>query len=405
MGSRTRLCFLACLCVAAGGAAAWWHVRCSRPEYRLRLAQEAVRAGKYTAGEAEAAALEADGYKDAALLLRGEALLLRGEAQDRREDIVAALNTLNQIRGEGTVLVEAASVSGRCLLRLGNLLEAERAFSFVLSQNPDSIDAHRGLLAVYYDLGAFTAAMQHAEKWAELVSRDGRPHRFMGLMYKDMGSYREAIAPYRAALERDLKAPVREEVKIELADCLMRVQEYTEARRELESCRPPEDALARVLTARAECERALGDAEKAQKLVEEAIAANSAYTTALRLRAQLALDAKEPARAVRDLERAAALSPNEFDTQHMLGRAYSQLGNETEASAARQRVKEIQSCLDQLTKLTRETMERPKDAKLHRQLADLYAQMGMPEMAAVRRRVADALAESAPMHQAILPSP
>ena len=74
-------------------------------------------------------------------------MLLRGEAQERTEDVVAALNTLNQIHGEGALLVEAASLSGRCLLRLGNLLEAERAFSFVLSQNPDFVDAESKTLS------------------------------------------------------------------------------------------------------------------------------------------------------------------------------------------------------------------------------------------------------------------
>jgi tetratricopeptide (TPR) repeat protein len=405
MRSRTCLILVACLGVAAGGLAGWWYLHISSLEYRLRHAQEAIRAGRYTAGEAEAAALLADGHKDAALLLRGESLLLRGEAQDRREDLAAALSTLNQIHAEGNLLVEAASLSGRCLLRLGNLLEAERAFVFVVSENPEFVDAHRGLMAVYYDLGALTAAMQHAETWAELAPRDGRPHRFMGLLYKDMGNYKEAVEPYRAALDRDLKDPVREEVKVELADCLMRVLDYGAAYATLASCRPTEDALVRILTAQAQCKRALGKPEDARELVENALEANPGYTTALRLRAQLALDANEPARAVNDLERAAALSPNEYDTQHMLGRVYGQLGNQSKAQAARERVTEIQGRLDLLTKLTRDTIERPKDAKLHRQLADLYGQMGMPEMASAQRRVAGALADSVPAGHATLSPP
>jgi tetratricopeptide (TPR) repeat protein len=403
MSRRIRLALLTCLCLAGTGG--WWYFHTSRPEYRLRRGQEAVRAGRYQAAEAEAAALEADGHMEAALLLRGEALLLRGEAQERTEDVVAALSMLNQIHAEGVILVEAAALSGRCLLRLGNLLEAERAFSFVLSQNPDFVDAHRGLMAVYYDLGALTHAKNHAMKWAELAPRDGRPHRFLGLISKDMGNYQEAVAPYRAALERELKSQAREEVKIELAECLIRLLNYTAAYEALESSRPPEEFLARVLTAKAECQRALGDAEKAQELVAQALEVSPRFTEALRVRARLALDADEPALAASGLERAAALAPHEFDTHHLLGRAYGQLGEEKKALAARQQVKEIQSRLDELTQLTLETMEHPKDAKLHHRLADLYVQMGMPEMAVARRRVAALLAEPSIASRGVTPPP
>ncbi len=124
------------------------------------------------------------------------------------------------------------------------------------------------------------------------------------------------------------------------------------------------------------------------------------------MRAQLALDADDPALAISNLQRAAALAPNEYDTQHMLGRAYGQLGDEKNAQAARQRVKEIQGRLDELSTLTRETMERPKDARLHHRLADIYAQMSMPEMAAARRRVAAHLTEpSAASRSEMLPPP
>ena len=62
----------------------------------------------------------------------------------------------------------AAALSGRCQLELGNSVEAERAFRFVLDQKKDHVDVHRGLATVYFDHGAHMRAIEHAEEWAKL---------------------------------------------------------------------------------------------------------------------------------------------------------------------------------------------------------------------------------------------
>jgi tetratricopeptide (TPR) repeat protein len=394
--SRGRLLLLAVLGLSAGGAAGWWYWHTSRPDYRVRQAQRALRLGDFGTAETAADSLKRDGHTNEALLLRGEAMLLRGEARNRKEDVVSALKLLNQIDGTSPCNTEAICLSGRCMLRLGNLLEAERSFAFVLTEDPDFLDAHRGLMAVYYDLGAHGDAQEHAERWAELAPRDGRPKRFIGLLCKDHGDCRQAIAAYRAALDRDLTEGVRQEVIIELAECHIKLTEWDAALEVLASSKPPANLLARVETARAECARARGNAREARELVTSALAADPNHTAALRLRAQVAMDAGDVGQAVDDLERAAALAPAEFETMHLLGRAYGQLGQSDHALRAQERVKEIQGHFDELTRLTREATERPKDARLHQKMAAIYAQLRMPEMEAAQRRVAAHLSELVP---------
>jgi tetratricopeptide (TPR) repeat protein len=405
MSRRTRVLLLATLGLLAAGAGGWWYYHTSRPEYRLRRAQEAARAGDYPAAALAADSLEADGYLDEALLVRGEALLLRGEEQGRPADLSAALKVLSQVRPGGALGLEAACLSGRCLLRLGDLVLAERAFAFVVSRDENFVDAHRGLMAVYYDLGALPASMNHAQKWAELSPRDGRPLRFIGLLYKDMGQCSHALEPYREALGRDLKEAVKEEVRVELAECLARIREFAEAEEVLESGRPPAPLMARVLTVRADCRRARGEPGQAKELVDQALQANPTFTEALRVRAQLALDADNAAAAAGDLERAVALAPAEYDTHHLLAQAYAQLGQPKKAQAARARVKEIQAQLQELTDLTFATMERPKDAGLHLKMAELFTKLGRPEMAAHQRRIAAGLSGPAPGAAAPPPMP
>jgi tetratricopeptide (TPR) repeat protein len=405
MSRRSRLLFWSSALLTVASFALWWVYHTSRPEYRLRHGQEAIRGGDYEAGERVAVALEGADCRDEAILLRAESLLLRGEAAKQPSSVAAALQLLNQVGPESGRRVETACLIGRCLLLLGNLVEAEQAFAFVLSQDPDFVDAHRGLMAVYYDLGALNHAISHAEKWAELAPRDGRPYRFIGLVFKDLGQWRRAIAPYRTALERELKEPVRQEVLAELAECLIRGGEFSEALQALQSSGPSPEQMARVLTAQGQCYRALGETDRAAELANQALEGTPTYTSALRLRAQLAMDGGNCAGAIGDLERAAVLAPAEFETQHLLGQAYAQAGQAKQAVAAQERVKEIQNQLDELTKLGRQAMERPKDAALQNKMADLFVKLGKPELAAARRRVAAALSESAAPGPSKLPPP
>src|SRR5262249_4069757 len=147
----------------------------------------------------------------------------------------------------------AAAVSGRCLLQLGETHQAERAFLFVLAQQPTNPDAHRGLAAVYFDQGALKRAAKHCEEWANLAPGDGRPCRFLALILKDLDHKSEAVAAYREALRRDLSDNVTQEVRVELAEMLTKTGAYAEALATLDRC----DALAaqnpKVMTLRAEC--------------------------------------------------------------------------------------------------------------------------------------------------------
>src|SRR5205085_1866437 len=79
---------------------------------------------------------------------------------------------------------------------------------------------------------------------------DGRPGRLVGLIEKDLGQYRAAVAAYREALARDLKDLVKEEVRVELAESLLKLKEYAEALNVLDAARPPPAGAAQVLALR-----------------------------------------------------------------------------------------------------------------------------------------------------------
>src|SRR5262249_21393210 len=140
-----------------------------------------------------------------------------------------ALREFNQLRDQGEILLESAGLIGLCLLHLQAQSEAERTLLYVVKHQPDNLDAHRGLAALYYDHGALPRAVMHCQEWARLDPQDGRPHRFMGHIYKDLEDYPEAVTHFRAALPRRLGDRFVEDVKENLAAALVKQTHYGEA--------------------------------------------------------------------------------------------------------------------------------------------------------------------------------
>src|SRR5262249_53929544 len=151
------------------------------------------------------------------------------------------------------LLAEASLSYGLKFLALGRPIEAERFLLSVTSIHPENVDVHRGLAGIYYDRGAMSHALAHLEQWAALDTSDGRPHRFMGLIYKDQGDNTAAADHYRAALRLRLAPRVRKEVVAELAEVLIQLHEYAEALQHLDDClREPGAPAAALLELRAE---------------------------------------------------------------------------------------------------------------------------------------------------------
>lgn len=369
------------LVIASGVAVAGWRQRVTRPEYRVARGHEAIANRDWDRADYYASRLEASGHPDRARLLRGESLLAR-----RRPDL--ALAEFNRIRGEGEVRLQAAALSGKCLLDLGDLREAHRVLSFVASERPDHVDAHRGLAAVAYDLGQLGAAVDHLEQVGRLDPQDARPCRLVGLIYKDMGQLDKATVAYEEALRRGLPPAVESEVRFELAEALTQQARFADALRLLGAATPdaPEKDPAR-LAVRAECLRGVGRSAEAVALLDRGTGESGPV---LRLRGQLLLDAGDQQAAVRPLERAVELAPTDYQSHYLLAKVYAGLGRTSDAKREFDRVEGLRRALDRMTALSREAMEKPWESGVRLQLAELSEQLGRPQLAEMWRSAAAA---------------
>jgi tetratricopeptide (TPR) repeat protein len=367
------------------GAERWY--RATRPEARLRRGLEALRAGDYRTAEELARRLDVAGHTDHARLLHAAIHL----ELDRPNEAVAQLNQI-----EATpVRLEGATLYGEWLVRHQTQpAEAERLLRFVLSERPDDLVAHRGLAAIYYDQGAWTLAVLHLLRWAELDPADGRPYRFAGLIYKDMDQPTPAVPSYQEALRRDLKPAVAQEVREELAGCLTALSRYAEALDMLRTCGGRAEQVPRLLALRGECLAGLARKAEAEALLDRALERSPQEPELLRARGKLYASSGKFAQAAELFERALALDPHDVTSRYQLSLACERLERPAEAAQHRRALEQTKKGLLALTKLIEQAGEKPWDAALHRRLAQECDRLGRPDLARRWRRAASGSASA-----------
>lgn len=356
-----------------------WRYRVTRPDYRFARGEEALRTGDYPRVAELADRLDDSGHTDRAALLRGEILFAAGDPK-------RALSQFNRVNPDGPFRLRAAAASGRCLLQLGALDEAERVLRFVTDVHPDHADALRGLAVIAYDLGRLAEAGELLTRVAELDSADARPHRLIGLIHRDLSNDEKAVAAYREALRRGPSQEMAAAVRAELGEVLVRRAEYAAALEVLEGAADTPDALA----ARAEALRGAGRGAEAVPLLDARLAREPAAVL-FRLRGQLHDDAKQTADAARCFERAVQLDRGDQRAQYLLAQAYAALGRTDDAIRAAARHAEIQKELDALSALSIEAMNKPRDAGVRLKLAEVCDRLGKAQLATMWRKAAAAL--------------
>lgn len=367
---------------AVGGVSAWWY-HTTRPDYRLRQGQEALRHGRPDKAERLAQRLESDGHADHAHLLRGEGFL-------REHEIALAVNEFNQIQDRGDLFVEAAVIYGLAFLSVNRSFEAEKLFRHVVSRQPDRLEAQRGLAAIYFDQGALTLAVRHAKECARLEPHKGYPFRFLGVMFKDLGQHAEARAAYQQALERELPAAQVAEVKEGLVEVLVLQKDYAQALALLEDCPLSVAGKPKMLACRAECLWGLDRGAEGKALLEGALEEHTQAPDLLRLRAKLYLSENEPQKAAWLLERALKSDRHDSISRYQLAQAYQMLGRPTAAAEQQRLLKQTQDYLAELTKLNAEIALRPWDAGIRTRLAEICDKLDKPDWAAMWRQAAAA---------------
>jgi|GEM_PF-1701910 len=390
---------LAMVGMARWGEAGWYYHY--TPEYRLRCARQALRADDTDRAHKIGLVLEADGYKDHVNLLRGEELFLQAKpyAETGKMEVAGpvlnhAVNELIKIQKTSPLWTESALLVGKSFLYMHKLHEAERIFDYLVKQDADNVDAHRGLASIYYDQGAGARAIFHLTKVGELDSRDGRPYRLIALICKDQEQYDEAIKNYEEALQRKLPAHVPEQdpatVRQELAQCLVVRAQFQRALEVLQDVSLSVDAAADVEALRAEALLGMGRTAEAQQVLDNALNIFNNNGALCRLRARIHVEAKEFEPARKLLEKALWIERTDYRARLQLIQVLKVLGDNQELDRQQHEQDQVKKDMEERSRLEREAVARPWDASLRLRLAELCRRLNRGDLALMWERAAAA---------------
>lgn len=378
-----RRIILACG-LAACAAAAWagyWRLKARAADRTAVAALTSLERG-VDVPYLQAAIEKIDGYDD----LQPELRLFRGACLLREGDQPQALKLLGSVRPEGRMRIARLILSGEVLYRQGRLSEAEETFRVAASERPEAVGPHRWLVTILHDLGAMHAALKELEQVARLEPDDYFAYRLMGLAYnEDFGRYKEAVENYQKALERNPPRDQTQQIRRELAQCLIHLNDYAGALEVLKNA--ADDAG--VLALRAECRWSLTDLDAARKLLDQAIKLDPRERAALLLTARIALDDGEPRHAVPPLQNLIDSDPHDYDARYQLSRAYQRLGEKEAAAAELEKMNESKALREKLGHLYDQAMSRAHDPEIRDEIADLCDALGKHDLARNWRRAAE----------------
>ena len=318
-------------------------------------------------------------------------LLTAGLNVVERKDLDHSLAELNRLAKISTLRLRALTMRAEALYVTGHYKQAERDYLEVLSLSPRNVVAHRGLQAIYFDLGDYGRMEQHALQVAEIDPTDYRPHRHMGFLRREAETWDAAIRDYKESLRRSPHQPSREEVLLEMADCYVHDLKYKEALYTLTDAQPS----AQKSFLEAQCKYATKKLPEAKQLLDESLKTSPDHTPSLLLRADIALDEADAAGAREFLERAVKASPFDNNAHLKLSTVLLRLGEKEAAKKEGDRAQELLTLQLRSSELNAQASQRPLDVAIRRELASLSSQLGREEDATRWKRVVDALTEDA----------
>lgn len=369
------------LAVLALGGAGYWHWHTRQPDYLFERGLRALHANDPRPLRETAARLRnLPGCEPRASLLQGAFLVRVGMSADGVRELGPAL-------ADPKTRILALTLMGEALYKLGQFQDAVTVLSKALEDAPDDVDIHRWLVASYYDLGANLEATRHLLKVAELAPADGKPHRLLGLIHKDNEQYEESIKDYRESLRREPDQAARDEVLLELAQSLARVNRFAEA---LEAVSLTAES-ADVAAVRAECFYGEGRPAEAREAIDRALKLQPDHLQTLLIQGTIDIEEGHATHAAQSLLVAVRAHPKDFAARYKLAQAYSRLGKKELAAEQTRAMQENKRLKERSATLYQEIIQNPHDAGVRFEMGQAARELDQPDLAKMWFRAALAI--------------
>jgi tetratricopeptide (TPR) repeat protein len=367
------------LAIVTVSAAGWWY-HSTRPDVRLRRGLAAVRADDLSHAEQYAELLRDAGDEDRYHLLAGQVALKQNQWRK-------ALSHAAVINLDGPVAHEAALLKAHCLISLRQPRLAADLLLHLLGERADLADAHRYLAGIYYDQVDLIHAVPHLEEVTKLDPKDARAPALLGRCRRDREEHEQAVDAYREAFRRDPHPRDEDQLRIELAESLMKLRKEDEVISEVAGMQSKE-----ATAIRAEAMIGLGREAEALVLLDQGLKEHPEFGGYLRLRGERYLAAGQPDKALPLLEKMVAQVPDDFRARTSLALSYERLGRTKEAEEQNKKVKAVLAIIEQIHTKEIKAMEDTWDPAIRMEIAELYEKIHRPSDAKTWRQAAESAA-------------
>jgi tetratricopeptide (TPR) repeat protein len=262
----------------------------------------------------------------------------------------------------------------------GNVREVEEYLHKRATQSPDDGPLvwealAEGYLRVYRTLDAM-ACVNH---WLKRDPDNVRALELRAMTFVTGKGVVKGVEDYRRVLELD---PSRRQTRSRLAAALVALGAYDEAATHLEVIDREQPGDPEIAARLARCyHMEPGRRDEAVRVLDAALAAHPDHGLCLRTRGQFALMADRKAEAEGWLRKAAAVLPEDYQTQFLLFQALQGQGKFDEAKAQLRKAEDVKDRSERIGELrSRKLAEQPLDPALHYEMGMLMIGTGHPEV-------------------------
>lgn len=228
----------------------------------------------------------------------------------------------------------------------------------------------KGELRAYRPVGADAAV----EEWLKRQPDNPQALLIRGQVHELRERRTDAIVAYRRALEVDASL---DEARMRLCPVLMEMGLAQEARPHLEYLhrRYPGNPMVQVLLARARDRQ--GDAEAAEKILDDVLSQRPHFAPALAERGKLARRAGRWAEAETLLREAVSLEPGDYPARYQLAQCLENNGKADEAQKEHDRLRQLEDDMKRSQEIAAGRLEaEPHNAQLHYEMGMISLRAG-----------------------------
>lgn len=276
----------------------------------------------------------------------------------------------------------------QALYRTGRLGPADQLLDLILERDDGSREQSLVLAsAIRLDLGRDAEVLMYCDELIALGSAAASPYRMQAMVHRRHGKWDH----YVQALERALARMAQDDptLQIELIDGYIRIGRFAEAHRgfaQLQASHP--ELVSRAPTIHAQLLIHRGNSEKANQVLTDYLKSDPSDTEALVLKGKLLVDTQSFEEAIDVLKIALKHDPSAHDAHFQIGQAYARL-NQTDL--ANRHLAQHRKLLDskvRMYELEQQAAREPHNGAVRRELAAMYAEIQLPDLAAFWKRAA-----------------